>query len=1000
MRQRLPILLVVAACLMGLVVACFGRAFLKNEQFAYRDAAHFYYPLYERVQQEWRAGRWPLWEPEENGGMPLMGNPTAAVLYPGKLLFAATDYPTGVKLYVVAHTLLAFAATFVLCRGWGVGHAGSAIGALAYAFGGPILFQYCNIIYLVGAAWVPLGFHGADRWLRLGNRWGLVELAVVLAMETLGGDPEVAYLTGVCAGGYALALARGRYVAARKTPPASRRSGEKRVITLAIGLFCLWLAATFAMAVLAKVFRPVSAVPLVLPWMPFVAPTILGVWAVVGLVVLSRWRRGGDGPVRWLVPMLGGLVVSAVGAGLLSAAQLLPVMEFTGQSARAASGGPHDIYPFSLTPARVVEFVWPNVFGTPFHGNRAWLSALPPQTKSVKVWVPTLYLGGLTLILALGAACVRRGPPWKVWMTAVAIVSLPASFGEFTGPLYYARFVPAFAERFGAHDGVDTPAIRFDRQLRDGDGSLYWMLSTSLPGFRQFRFPSKLLTLTVMALAVLAAAGWDDVLGANPDTRRRAGWLAGGLLLLTLLVLATTWLNRAAFAGWLKTQPLSSAFGPIDAPGAVAEMIWGLCQGAVALAGSIVLVRGGHSRPVLCSAAALMLLSADLGLANARFVLTVPQATMDATPEVLRVIRDAEAKDPAAGPYRVHRVPVWEPYTWVEKSSPDRVREFVEWERGTLQPKYGIESGLHFTTTLGVAELYDFEWFFGGFPRVADALMARQFGAKLGEKVVYFPRRSFDMWTTRYFVLPYYPIWTDEHRGIAAFLENSTRIYPPPDAFSGPDGKAKEVAWAKEHDYQVRRNLSEYPRAWVVHSARNLKSLNGMSRDDRDLPMQEILFANDSVWKDPTRTVYDPRTTAWVEINDRPALADYLRSTPVRPGEVATVTRYESDRVELDVNLESPGLVVLAEVFYPGWTLTIDGKPAPVYRTNRIMRGAAVPAGTHHLVYEFHPRSFRAGLIVSLSALMVLCVVGFVVARNPISPRLAPDDEPGRTLPS
>ncbi len=64
-----------------------------------------------------------------------------------------------------------------------------------------------------------------------------------------------------------------------------------------------------------------------------------------------------------------------------------------------------------------------------------------------------------------------------------------------------------------------------------------------------------------------------------------------------------------------------------------------------------------------------------------------------------------------------------------------------------------------------------------------------------------------------------------------------------------------------------------------------------------------------------------------------------------------TITKYGEQRVELEAVLDRPGLVILADVYYPGWRLTIDGKPAPIYRTNRVMRGAAVPAGRSHLVY-------------------------------------------------
>src|SRR4051794_28806061 len=105
-RAALP--LVAAGCALALLLVCYRAVLFGDGQFAYRDAAHFYYPLYLRVQQEWQAGRWPLWDPWQNGGQPLLGNPVAAVLYPGKLIYAALPYPWAVRAYVIAHTALAF----------------------------------------------------------------------------------------------------------------------------------------------------------------------------------------------------------------------------------------------------------------------------------------------------------------------------------------------------------------------------------------------------------------------------------------------------------------------------------------------------------------------------------------------------------------------------------------------------------------------------------------------------------------------------------------------------------------------------------------------------------------------------------------------------------------------------------------------------------------------------------------------------------------------------
>ena len=130
-----PQLLLILACFATLFLVCYAPVLFGDRQFGYRDAAQYYYPLYQRVQEEWNAGRWPLWEPEENAGMPLLGNPTAAVLYPGKLIFAMMPYAWGARVYTVTHTALAFVSMLVLMRSWQMSWVGSALSALSYAFG-------------------------------------------------------------------------------------------------------------------------------------------------------------------------------------------------------------------------------------------------------------------------------------------------------------------------------------------------------------------------------------------------------------------------------------------------------------------------------------------------------------------------------------------------------------------------------------------------------------------------------------------------------------------------------------------------------------------------------------------------------------------------------------------------------------------------------------------------------------------------------------------------
>ncbi len=232
--MRFAPLPLIAGCFISLFLLCFFPVLFQDRQFGFRDAGHFYYPLHERVQKEWNEGRWPLWELEENAGTPLLGNPAAAVLYPGKLVFAAFPYAWAcANLHRDAHS------AGIRCDARApaiLGHQplGSSHGALAYAFGAPILFQYCNVVYLVGAAWMPLGMHAIDGWVRLGRRWALCELAAVLALQVLGGDPQAAYLLGLAGAGYAPGLAWSR---ARATRPWPRRKGILRAANRFDSLF-------------------------------------------------------------------------------------------------------------------------------------------------------------------------------------------------------------------------------------------------------------------------------------------------------------------------------------------------------------------------------------------------------------------------------------------------------------------------------------------------------------------------------------------------------------------------------------------------------------------------------------------------------------------------------------------------------------------------------------------------------------------------------------------
>ena len=204
---------------------------------------------------------------------------------------------------------------------------------------------------------------------------------------------------------------------------------------------------------------------------------------------------------------MGGLVAAAALALAVSGAQVLPILEYTAMSFRAAeSEGFHDIYPYSAHPLQLLDAVWPNVFGTLEGGYRSWLNELPPKVDS-RFWMPSVYLGGLTLVLASASVGVRGGPPWRVWLSVVAIVSLLGGLGYYASPLLWARCVPGWSAALGPIEPPFAWQVRTDGNLRDGDGGVYWLLASILPGFRSFRYPPKLFVLTSLAVSGLAGLG-------------------------------------------------------------------------------------------------------------------------------------------------------------------------------------------------------------------------------------------------------------------------------------------------------------------------------------------------------------------------------------------------------------------------------------------------------------------------------------------------------------
>ena len=575
--------------------------------------------------------------------MPLLADGSSSVFYPGKLVFALPlDFARRFTLYVALHLACAAWAAYFAARRFGASVEAAGLAAVSYTLGGNVLYHYSNVIFLVGAAWLPLALLAGHQMLVLRSwRWASL-LAVVLALMILGGDPQTAYHVLLLAAFYGVLRAWGRR---RFTKPARVHSGRSLLQNLPRQRWVLLAAGTAGAGLLAAVqILPAAEWTRVSERAAYRVPR--SVWETIGFLrghALGQ-RTGSAG--------------EQIRAGIVG----------------VPTAGTHHahIYDFSVGPWRWPEMLWPNCTGRSFPTNRNWITIVPAERRA---WTPSLYAGLLPLCLALLQWHIRRGAVHVRWISWMAVLGLLASLGWYGVGWFVLQIRAAWMGAAVAEPPFGQPV-----------GGLYWLLVVLLPQYAYFRFPAKWFVVGSLAISLLAARGWDRARRQDfAPLRRLLLWI--GLLSLSGAVVAVA-IGPLWRAG-LHAAPRNAVFGPLDHAGAATDLYRGLLHGAVvALAGWGALCRrlrhcralfGGH-RPDRHRRGNLrrQRLDSDDGTSRGsqrgdpspprpRSCGTIPSDSC--APRVTVAVASAK---------------------WRSTSSPDRQAEIVRWENGTLAPRYQL----------------------------------------------------------------------------------------------------------------------------------------------------------------------------------------------------------------------------------------------------------------------------------------------------------------------
>jgi hypothetical protein len=130
----------------------------------------------------------------------------------------------------------------------------------------------------------------------------------------------------------------------------------------------------------------------------------------------------------------------------------------------------------------------------------------------------------------------------------------------------------------------------------------------------------------------------------------------------------------------------------------------------------------------------------------------------------------------------------------------------------------------------------------------------------------------------------------------------------------------------------------------------------------------QIVRSGEGAWAAIHAPEFDPSKSVVVES------ADDFTLGPAGADKMLAFGAVKADRVELAVTTSAPTMLVLSDVYYPGWIARIDDQPTPIYPANFAFRAVRVPAGSHRVVFEFEPVTWRIGL--AITALTVLGLAG------------------------
>lgn len=171
---------------------------------ALTDPVWQFAPWFEFARRELAAGRVPLWNPHQDGGVPFLANPMTSLASPLVWPILLLGVDDGWNPSLLARLLLGLLGTWWWLRESGRSRPAAAVGAAIFALSGPFVVWLANPNVLAVAP-APLLLLFVQRFAATGRRSDAAGIAVATFLIVAGGHPESVAAVAVLAGAWLLA---------------------------------------------------------------------------------------------------------------------------------------------------------------------------------------------------------------------------------------------------------------------------------------------------------------------------------------------------------------------------------------------------------------------------------------------------------------------------------------------------------------------------------------------------------------------------------------------------------------------------------------------------------------------------------------------------------------------------------------------------------------------------------------------------------------------------